>query len=187
VSIHMKQNGFALTELIIVIVILTTLVSIATLSYNNMQRKANTERYTREFFADLNTARSDSIFRKNRHSIVINGAANGYAFRRYSSENESRTTGGQSNPLVGQPPQYGIVFTKTIPLVLSKEDGTSAAGDIFQFDTRGFAAGAQLATPEDIGIIRINPVGTGAIVDCVVITESRTNLGRMEGANCVQK
>ena len=179
VSIHLKQNGFSLVELVVVIAIFAMLLSIATLSFNNMQRKANTERYTRELFSDLNAARSDSIFRKNRHSIVINNPATGYTFRRYSSENEDRTTGGQSNPLAGQPPQYGIVFTKSIPLVLSKDDGTSAVGDIFQFDTRGFTG--------DNGTIRINPVGSGAVVDCVVISVSRTNLGRMEGNNCVQK
>jgi hypothetical protein len=105
---------------------------------------------------------------------VINGAANGYAFRRYSSDNESRTAG-------------SVLSTKSIPLVLSNVDGSSAAGTIFQFDTRGFAAGSELATPEDIGTIRINPVGSGAAVDCVRIEASRTNLGRMEGADCVQR
>ena len=170
VPIHLKQNGFALTELIVVVVIMVTLLSIATLSFNSMQRKANTERQTREFFSDLNAARSDSIFRKNRHSIVINSAANGYAFRRYSSENEDREDGGT------------VISTKTISQTLSKVGGGSAADIIFQFDTRGFAA-----TPGDRDTIRIDPVGSGAAFDCVVIAESRTNLGRMEGGSCVQR
>jgi prepilin-type N-terminal cleavage/methylation domain-containing protein len=167
---RLKQNGFTIVELVLVIAILATLLSIATLSFNNMQRKASIERYTRELFSELNTARSDSIFRKNRHSIVINAAANGYAFRRYSSENENRTAGGT------------VIATKTMPLTLSKLDGSSAAGDIFQFDTRGFAA-----IILDTGTLRINPVGTDAVVDCIVVAASRTNLGKMEGANCVQK
>lgn len=166
-SMRMKKNGFTLVELIIVIAITAALLSVATLSFNNMQRKANTERYIRELFSDLNTARSDSIFRKNRHSIVINAAANGYAFRRYSSENENRTSGGT------------VIARKDMPLTLSYGDGTSVAGEIFQFDIRGFTS--------DLGTIRINPVGSEAAVDCVVVAASRTNLGKIEGANCVQK
>ncbi len=166
----LKQTGFTLVELVLVVVIMATLLSLATLSFNSMQRKSNTERYTREFFSDLNTARSDSIFRKTRHSIAINATADGYSFKQYSSANEDRTSGGT------------VLFTKTIPLTLSKENGNSAADQVFQFDTLGYTA-----TPADNDTIRINPVGTGAIVDCVIISASRTNLGRMEGTNCVQK
>jgi len=171
VPIHLKQNGFALTELIVVVVIMVTLLSIATLSFNSMQRKANTERQTREFFSDLNAARSDSIFRKNRHRIVINRDAQGYAFRRYSSENEDREDGGT------------VISTKTISQTFSQQNGSSAADLIFQFDIRGFA----VANPGDPDTIRIDPVGSGAAFDCVVIAESRTNLGRMEGGSCVQR
>jgi type II secretion system protein H len=182
VFIRIDKKGFSLVELVLIIGIIGILASIVSLSFNQMQRKAQVERHTREFFTELQTARSDSIFRKTRHSFAINSSATGYAFRRYSSENEDRLTGGKSSPLAGQPPQYGIVFTKTIPQQFAKEDGTSAGNIVFQFDTKGFAL-----PPDNTGTIRINPVGSGASVDCVVVEESRTNLGQMVGGSCVQK
>jgi prepilin-type N-terminal cleavage/methylation domain-containing protein len=182
VSIYLRKNGFSIIELVVVISVIGILATLATLSFNTMQRKANIERYTRELFTDLQTARSDSIFRKNMHSIAINSTATGYAFRRYSSVNEDREDGGMNSPLVGVPPQYGIVYSKSIPLVITLANGGSAADRIFQFDTGGFASSGL-----DHGTIRINPVETGAAIDCIIISESRTNLGQMVGGNCVHK
>jgi type II secretion system protein H len=166
----MSQRGFTLIELILVLVITGILLSVGTLNFTDWVRKTHIEKQTREFLSDLNTARSESIFRKMRHSIVLNGNATGYTFRRYSSENEDRSTGGTD------------IFTKPTSYQFSKEDGSSAASRTFLFDVRGFAS-----TISDTGTIRINPVNSGAAFDCVVIATSRTNIGKMEGGSCVQK
>jgi len=165
-----KESGFSLVELMVVIGITAILLSIGTLNFSSWQRKSQIERQAREMLADFNSARSESIFRKKRHSIVLNSTATGYVFKRYSSENENRTTGGS------------VLFTKTSSYQYAKEAGASAADQIFQFDILGFNA-----TPADLDTIRINPVDSGAAFDCLVISASRTNIGKMEGGSCVQK
>lgn len=168
----MNQRGFSLIELVVVLVIMGILFSIVAINFSAWTRKAQMEKQAREFLSDLNTARSESVFRKRTNSIVINGSATGYAFRRYSSLNENLTSGGTQ------------VFTKSTGYQFSMEDGSSAAGQNIQFDMRGFAA-----TPSDTDTIRIriNPINSGAAFDCVVIATSRINIGKMEGASCVQK
>jgi len=57
----MGVRGFSLMELMVVLAIFATLLSIATLDFNAMTKKAQIERQTRELFADLNQARTDSF------------------------------------------------------------------------------------------------------------------------------
>lgn len=160
----MNNKGFSLIELLVIILIMGTLMSIVTLDFNSMQRKAQIERQTRELFADLNQARIDSQHRKLRHSIVMQ--PDSYTFRRYSSENESRNAG-------------TIVSTRPLSYQITKRTGASAADDITEYDIRGFT--------NDNDTFRINPVGTAAQVDCIVVSVGRTNLGKMEGTTCVVK
>jgi type II secretion system protein H len=168
----MNQRGFTLIEQIVVLGIMGILLSIVAINFNAWLRKSQIEKQTREFNSDLNTARTESVFRKRRHSIVMNGTAKGYAFKRYSSENESLTTGGTD------------LFTKSTSYQFSTEDGSSAANQFLAFDIRGFAI-----TDSDLVTIRINPVNSGAAFDCVFIdiARSRIKIGKMEGASCVQK
>ncbi len=161
------KAGFSLTELVMVIAIIGILLSVVTLNFNQWTNKAHIERGIRELHSDLNTARMDSIFRKNRHSLVINDTATGYVLKRYSSANESRTTGGT------------VLFTKSGKYQYAYKDGDPAADRIFEFDIRGFTS--------DWDTIRINPTGSGAAFDCVTVSATRSNLGQMTGGNCVQK
>lgn len=173
-----KAAGFTLVELIIVMVIGGILIAIVSLNFNNMSRKATIERITRELLADLNVARSESIFRGKRHSIKINPTATGYMFRRYSSPDEPRDSTAP-NPATATTPPYGIINTKNLNNELAKEAGTSIANKNFEFDRNGFTT--------DFDTIRVNPVDSGASFDCVVVSATRTNIGRMEGGSCVHR
>lgn len=162
-----QEKGFSLVELIVIMVIVGLLSAIVALNFNEWTRKAQIEKTTRELYSDLNSVRTESIFRKQLHSLIIDSNATGYVLKRYSSINESKSSGGT------------VYMTKPGTYVLSKEGGSSAVGRIFQFDTRGFTA--------DLDTIRINPINSGAVFDCVVVSSTRTNLGKMEGGACVQK
>ncbi len=161
----MNIRGFSLVELIVVVAIIATLLTIATLDFNAWTRRAQVERQTRELFGDLNQARTDSFFMKKRHKVVMQ--PKGYTFSRFSSLDESRMTGG--TPL----------FTKALTFEMTKENGASIANRIFEFDIRGFT--------NDLDTIRVNPSGTSAQVDCIVVHYGRTNLGKMENNACVLK
>lgn len=168
----MNAKGFALTELIVVIGIIAVLLSIATMDFGSMNKKAQIERQTRELFADFNQARLDSVFMKKRHKIEMQ--PNGYTFSRFSSADEDLTTGGT------------VIQTKTVAYQMTKADGTtSIANKIFEFDIRGFTD--DLDINDDPYAIRINPSGTSAQMDCIMVDFARTNLGKIESNACVLK
>lgn len=162
----LRDNGFTLIELLIVITIIGIGAGIATMNFNSYVKKSNIEKQTKELFADLNEARLKAIYVKKRHSIVMNPY--NYVFKIYSSENESNSGG-------------NTIYSKNTLNLMTTKTGAALDGNIFEFDTRGFLVGTT-------NTIRINPVSSGAAFDCVIISDSRTNLGQMGSGNaCNQK
>lgn len=67
----MRQNGFSLIELIVVMSIIGILLSIATLNFSQWQRKSGIENQTKMLYSDLMTVRSEALFRKQDRSITL--------------------------------------------------------------------------------------------------------------------
>lgn len=159
------RKGFSLVELIIVIAIIGIASGIATLNFNQWKKKTSVEKETRELYSDLNEARLQSIYTKKRHSIAFL-TANSYALKQYSSLNEA-TAGGT------------IRQTKTTQNTMTQKDGTALTLDSVFFNIRGFTS--------DNKTIRFNPSDVAAF-DCIIVSASRTNLGKMGTGNvCIQK
>lgn len=163
----MNPKGFSLTEIIVVMALMGIILAIAVPSYNQWQRKAAVERQTREIMADINTARMDSVFRKARHSVIFQPTS--YIMKRYSSADEAR------NGDTGK----GVVLSRTLPYQISKASGGTVAGEIVEFNIRGYTF--------DVLTVRVNADNSGAAFDCIAVSEARTNIGKMEGSSCVQK
>ena len=163
-------RGFTLTELIIVIFIMGILFGIVTINYGNWQKKSQVERQTRELFTDINTARTESVFRKTRHRITFQ--PNSYVFARYSSENEAWNAG-------------TTISNRNVPYQLTRETGASIADAAVEFDVRGLVTGANFSSPNLT--LNLNPVNSGAMFDCIVIHVARTNMGKMENGTCTFK
>jgi Tfp pilus assembly protein FimT len=157
-------KGFSLVELVIILAIGGILLSIGTIAFNDWTKKYNIEKQTKELFSVINDARLRSIHSKKRHGIVLNPSQ--YVMRNYSSENENR--------LAGQ-----AILTRTVQYTLTKNSGGGTlAGDLFVFDTRGFI-------DNGVGItILVNPANSGAAQDCIVLSEGRTNMGKLSNGVC---
>jgi prepilin-type N-terminal cleavage/methylation domain-containing protein len=69
----MRQRGFSLVELIIAMAIMGTLLSIATLNWNEMQTKCAIESQIKTMHADLMEVRLNALYTKTARSVVISG------------------------------------------------------------------------------------------------------------------
>lgn len=77
----MRQNGFSLVELIVVIAILAILLSIVTLQFNQYTKKVAIEGQVRTMYTDLMTVRSQALFEKRDRTVTVTAAT----FSVYSS------------------------------------------------------------------------------------------------------
>lgn len=169
-----KRDGFSLIELIVVLVIIGIIIAISSLNFSQMNRKSQIEKQTRELFTDVNAARTESMFRKKRHAIVINTAATGYTFKRYSSANESLANG-------------EIITSKSTVYTMSDVAGGTIVNEVLAFDTTGIAYNfdGDVIDGANPVIIRFEPINSGAVFDCVDIRATSTNLGRLNSGACV--
>jgi len=67
----MKERGFSLVELVVVIAIIGTLISLATLQFRRYSQQANIEKQVREIYSDLMDARSQALLQKVDRSVKV--------------------------------------------------------------------------------------------------------------------
>lgn len=160
----MNQNGFSLVELVTTIGIISILLAIATLNYNNWQVKYNVENQVKVMHSDINSLRLRAIHTKKLHRIELQSG--GYVFKRSSSDEDVYVSG-------------PIVESKTVTYPLMKADGTSINGENIDFNSRGFTSNNLT--------IRIDSPTNNAAQDCLIVSAAQTNLGKMENGTCTPK
>jgi len=153
-------RGFALTELIVVVAIIGILLTIGTMNFHSWIEKSQIERETRELYTDINRMRLDAIHTKKRQSIVLE--PNQYVLKNYSTENENRLAG-------------RVIATKAVKYRLSKP-AADFSGALYLCNTRGFMDSGDT--------IVVNPTGSGASYDCIVLSIGRANMGKMKSGTC---
>lgn len=152
-----NQKGFALVELVVVLVIIGIVVSIASLNFNSMQKKYNIEKVASELFNDISDLRMKAMTRREEHSITLN--ANEYVLSRGVTEFARRS----------------------VPYVLSNQSMVPFSGTtVIIFDERGFTGGGALFGQT----IVIGPANVDASINCIVISNARVNMGKMNGTVC---
>jgi len=162
----MNVRGFSLVELVVVVAIIATLLSIATLDFNSWMKKYQTERQTRELYSDIMQLRLSAIQRKQRCAMFLGPRQ--YNTRTYATDNEDVLAGGVT------------VSSKNLNYEIKNGTGLAAfdiTADHIEFDSRGFATG-----PMTIVVL---PVQYNAGDNCILVSEGRTNIGRMiDAATC---
>lgn len=159
----MKSEGFTITELIVVIAIMSILLAISTLEFSSWQKKNFMEKHTKELYTDLQDIRMKAAFTKIPHRAVFSG--NQVSFQQF----------------VGAAWIQAQPGVKTFPYNLNRPaDWTT---DNVEFDTRGIV---------NSPIVMIVCLGLGSDVDAsydaVIITSALTNMGKImnRGGQCAR-
>ena len=69
----MRQEGFTLVELVVVVGIIGILLTIALMEYGKMQQKAAIEGQARTVYSKLVEVRSDAMYTKTARTVTISG------------------------------------------------------------------------------------------------------------------
>ena len=161
-SPHSNENGFSLTELIVIMGLISILLSIATINFNQWQNKAFIERDTRELQASLTDLRQKAMTRKLVHTATIN--AGNYLFKQFTSASDDGNA------------TKDTIQTKVAGIPLSNASGTPWSNLVITFDDRGYTS--------DNATIVVGPADSFAAVNCLVVSTARINLGKMNGGKC---
>jgi type IV fimbrial biogenesis protein FimT len=158
----MNNRGFSLTELIVVILLITIMLVVATLNFNDWQKKYNIEGQVKEMLVDLTDVRTRAIATKQQHRVILNPTS--YTFVRYSSEFDVAGT---------------QVFSKSVkyPIQQFSSGAYSTLNNLtLTFDDRGYTSSlVTLAVGAGLG----NPA-----YNCIGIHYARVNMGRINGNTC---
>jgi len=151
----MRERGFTLVELMIVIAITGILLSIATLNWNAMQTKSAVERQIKTIHADLMQVRLQALTSKTPRSVVISGQE----YKAYASTDISGI------PLETKQLRYPVAWN----------------GGTLTFDAQGLTTdtGSLCVLPTN-SLTLIN----SAAVDSLVVSQARINLGKRTGTEC---
>ena len=158
----MNSRGFSLVELLVIMFLIGILGSIATLNWQEMKVKSDTETQAKTLYADLAAVRLDALYTKRDRSVRIDNQV----FKVYSSTVTSVT------PVSTKKLTYKTVWNSTSLLTTGG----------LTFDAQGLMNGNQRS-------ICILPSGdtidvSSANVDSLVISQARINLGKRTGGDC---
>jgi prepilin-type N-terminal cleavage/methylation domain-containing protein len=157
------EEGFTLVELMIIVAIIGIFAAIATLNFSQMNDKYRIESYTKEIHALLMRARNDAANTNRAHTVTL--AAN--QIQVTSDVNGNGVV--DANETTTTPfPRFAIQFPIAMNPII--------------FDRRGI-----VNDPGNQTMQIVHPGNSAPGVDCIVVSATRINVGRMTGGNCAQQ
>lgn len=169
----MNERGITLIELLIVIAIIIILTVAASITIPGLVGKYNIEKQVKTMQGDLINARMRAMQDSRLHFVTL--TATGYAIY------------GDTNPI---PDGNGTLETAADTRIVQRGldtrypiAWTNAADTQIDINTRG------IINLNDARTIWVTPVDTSlnAEYDCIVISQTRINIGRWNGASCDQR
>lgn len=163
-----KENGVTLVELIIVISIIGILVIALGFSFEGWMGKYKVESQMKEMHIDLMNTRANAMSRSRVHFVTLTTAS----YTVYADTNPAPDGNGALETAAPADTQL-LQRTLNYPITI-----TTAA--TINFNTKGTIPLA------DTGTIRVTN-SFNADYDCIVISQTRINMGLWTGGACVAK
>lgn len=153
----MNNRGFSLVELVVIVAVIGTLLTIATLNFSEMNKKSGMETQVKKLYADLQETRQQALYTRRPRSVKLS----------------SGTLSIYSSATVGVAPRSVMTLPNT-----TVWEGASA---VIEFDTMG----AAMNEPAAGKAICIDPAGNPASYDSVVVFPTMVKIGkRKAGESC---
>jgi type IV fimbrial biogenesis protein FimT len=156
----MRQKGFSLIELVVAIGIISILLTVATLNFNQWTKRQNIEKQVKQMYADMMSMRQQAMVTGMTHDVQFPNTKT-IVFRRYSSEQDlADWKSGSGIPVIRSNLPYQVLaknVSDTNPI---------------QFNRRGL-----MIDPFEKIICVFSDADPS--VDSLVITQSRISMGKI--------
>ena len=169
-----NNKGITLVEVLVVASVIGILAVALGFQYYGWQAGYQIESQTKDLYTDIMNARTLAMTRSRMHYIVI------YVddtYQIFEDINDSLTYDPADTPIAG------FTTAKT-----SKYQLNITGSGIIGFDTKGLSDSVTATTINVVipapaaGFLAIEPD-----YDCVMVSQSRVNIGQMSGGSCVRK
>lgn len=172
----MKNAGFSLVEMLVVIAIMGILIGIAGISGKAWMDKYGVEAQTKEMFVDFMNARASAMSKNRMHFVSLPTTAR---YIIYEDTNPGPDGNGTLEDATACPACDRQVMLKDLNYPITIPEN---AGQI-DFDSRGLAS----AVPGPLGAqknVRVTS-SLGAASNCIAITATRIRVGAWNETTCV--
>lgn len=170
----MNKGGFTIIELLVVMIIASILIAIASISGKMWWDKYRVEAQMKEMFTDLMNSRVNAMQRNRMHIVTFSPSA--AAATQYTIYEDTSP----------QPDGNGTLETVSDRQVMQKNINSSYAVQTgaaqINFDQKGLVSGMVGTTIT----VRVNG-SFSAAYDCIEITLTRIRMGEWDGATCAVK
>ena len=169
----MKNHGFSIVELIVVIAIIGTILSIVSINFGRWQLKNNIEKQTNEMYIEIAEARQLALNTRQARSIRF--LTNSLVFRRYTSDTDLESGTG----VLVKTKTLTYPITSSAPWTVPPGGNTNFSTADILFTTRGV-----MNEPTAKAICIYSTVGPA--LDAIVIVQSRVAAGKinLQGGTC---